>query len=193
MSGPPSDRPIRVAVPFVMLIVVLVACATTQNRSPSVSGVEPPAALDESVAQARAVLSLLAEQGVGLSLAVARDGRIVWSEAFGYRDLERRQAATPATVFRIYSVSKPMTAVAAARLLEQGRLDPNAPVRRYVPEFPDKGTPITAMQLATHTSGIRHYENEGEARSREHCSSVDEALEILADDPLVHPPGASET
>lgn len=53
--------------------------------------------------------------------------------------------------------------------------------------------PITLLQLATHMSGIRHYADESEARSRQHCSSVAEALKIFADDPLVHPPGASET
>jgi CubicO group peptidase (beta-lactamase class C family) len=190
-------RPFRIfrrfAAALVILSLVLAGCATTQSRSPSVPGVEPPAALAEEVRQARALLSLLAEQAVGLSVAVARDGQILWSEAYGHRELETGQAATPNTVFRLYSVSKPMTAVAAARLVERGRLDGDAPVQRYVPAFPDKGTPITPMQLATHTSGIRHYTSEAEARSRRHCSSVAEAVQIFAEDPLVHPPGTEET
>lgn len=193
MHPPPSMRTLCSSAPLFVLALLLSACLTTQRRTPSVPGVEPPAGLDEEVAQARALLSRLAEQAVGLSVAVAREGRIVWSEAYGYRELEGRHAATPTTLFRLYSLSKPMTAVAAARLLEQGRLDANAPVQRYVPEFPDKGVPITPMHLATHTSGIRHYANEAEARSRRHCSSVADALEIFADDPLVHPPGTRET
>lgn len=158
-----------------------------------VTGVEPPDALDEQVAQARAILRPLAEQAVGFSIAVAQDDRIVWTEAYGYRDLEESLPATPATHFRLYSLAKPMTAAAAARLLEAGRLDPNAPIQRYVPEFPDKGTPITPMQLATHSSGIRHYSGEAEARSSRHCESVADALEIFAADPLVHAPGTGET
>lgn len=193
MNLSPSIRPRRLAVPLVVSSLLFVACATTPNRNPSVPGVEPPSALDEEVARARAILSRLAEQAVGLSVAVAREGRIVWSEAYGYRELEAGQAAAPTTVFRLYSLSKPMTAVAAARLLEQGRLDANAPVQRYVPEFPDKRAPITPMQLATHMSGIRHYANEAEARSGRHCSSVADALEIFDDDPLVHSPGTNET
>lgn len=86
-----------------------------------------------------------------------------------------------------------MTAAAAARLLEAGRLDPNAPVQRYVPDFPDKGSPITPMHLATHSSGIRHYADEAEASNSRHCARVADALEVFADDPLVHAPGEGET
>lgn len=193
MNHLPFARLPRLAASLVIVSVLLVACATTRSRSASVPGVEPPAALDEVVREARATLSLLAEQAAGLSVAVALDGQIVWSEAYGYRDVEGRQAATPMTLFRLYSLSKPMTAAAAARLLEQGRLDANAPVQSYVSAFPDKGTPITPMQLAMHTSGIRHYADEAEARSTQHCTSVADALAIFSNDPLEHAPGTQET
>lgn len=175
------------------LILLIGACTSAVVLRPSTPGVLPDAALHADVAQARAVLSVLAEQSVGISVAVARDGGVVWSESYGYSDLERRRPATPATVFRLYSISKPMTAVAAARLLEQGRLDADAPVQRYVPRFPDKGASITPMQVATHTSGIRHYANDREAMSLRHCTSVADAMEVFAHDPLVHAPGERET
>src|SRR6267378_1758689 len=79
----------------------------------------------------------------GFAIAVAVDGRIVWSEAFGYADVEAQRAATPATQFRIGSVSKPLTATAIAQLFETGKLDLDAPVQRYVPSFPGKRAPIT--------------------------------------------------
>ena len=157
------------------------------------TGVAPPAGLDEEIAQAREILSTLAEQAAGLSVAVAQEDGVVWSEAYGYSDLEQRRPATPATRFRLYSLSKPMTAAAAARLLEKGRLDPDAAVQQYVPGFPEKDAPITPMQMAMHTSGIRHYADEAEARSQRHCATVAEALDLFADDPLVHPPGSGET
>lgn len=99
----------------------------------------------------------------GLSVAVAIDGRLVWSEGFGYADREKRLLACPQTQFRIASLSKLLTAAAMAQLYEQGRLDLDAPIQRYVPSFPDKGYPITARQLASHRSGIRGYRDDGEA------------------------------
>lgn len=56
----------------------------------------------------------------------------------GYADLENRVPCCPDTVMRIASISKPLTAAAAARLWEEGKLDLDAPVQKYVPEFPEK-------------------------------------------------------
>lgn len=178
---------------FTTLGLLLGGCAATSDRRPSTAGVEPPAAFHDATAQAREVLEPLAEQAVGISVAIAHEGRVVWSEAYGYSNLEQRTPATPATRFRLYSISKPLTAAATAQLMEEGRLDAEAAVQHYVPGFPEKDAPITPMQLATHTSGIRHYADEAEAQSQRHCGSVSEALEIFADDPLVHAPGEGQT
>src|SRR5258705_10769692 len=96
----------------------------------------------------------------GFALAVAVDGRIVWSEAFGYADLEAQRPATAATQFRIGSVSKPLTATAIAQLFETGKLDLDAPVQRYVPTFPEKGAPITTRLVGGHLAGLRHYQGD---------------------------------
>ena len=124
----------------------------------------------------------------GFAVAVAVDGRIVWSEAFGYADLAAQVPATPATQFRIGSVSKPLTAAAVAQLYESGRLDLDAPVQRYVPTFPDKGAPITTRLVAGHLAGIRHYQGDEFTLNRR-FASVTEGLSIFKDDPLVAPPG----
>lgn len=146
-----------------------------------------------AVDSARSLLRDAASKGVGLSAAVMLDGELVWLEGAGYADLESRAPVDPRTTrFRIYSVTKPMTAAAAARLMEQGRLDPSAPVQRWVPSFPSAGETLTPMHLATHTSGIRHYAA-GEADRDRHCESVEDALAFFRDDPLVHPPGEGET
>ena len=68
----------------------------------------------------------------GLSVTVLVDGEIVWAEGFGCTDAESHTPITPLTRFRLGALSKPLTAMAAARLHDQGRLDLDAPVQRYV-------------------------------------------------------------
>jgi len=105
------------------------------------------------------VCERLATHIPGVQVAVALKGKLVWSEGFGYADAERKKPVTRETQFRIGSVSKPLTATAVALLYEQGKLDLDAPVQRYVPSFPDKGYPITTRLLAGHLAGIRHYKD----------------------------------
>lgn len=125
----------------------------------------------------------------GLSVAVAVDGEIVWSEGFGYADVENRVPVTPVTRFRIASISKPVTAAALGLLVEEGRLDLDAPVQRYVPSFPQKPWPVTTRQLAGHLAGIRHY-NGREFYSAVSYPNVTAALDVFKDDSLIHQPGS---
>lgn len=112
------------------------------------------AAVDE------AVRSVMAEQQlVGLAVGVIRDGRVVYLKGYGLADREGRTPVTAETVFNWASNSKPMAAVLALQLAEKGQLDLDADVRRYVPEFPPKGTAITCRQLLCHQSGMPHYAN----------------------------------
>lgn len=143
---------------------------------------------------ARAMLrDSVARRGLpGLSVAVAVDGEMVWSEGFGYADVENRVPVTALTRFRVGSVSKPMTAAAIARLVEEGRLDLDAPVQRYVPGFPRKDPHVvTPRLLAGHLAGIRHYRTNSETvdAGRKHYETVAQSLEIFRDDPLEHAPG----
>lgn len=124
----------------------------------------------------------------GMAVAVEVDGRLVWSQAFGYADLENKTLATPRTRFRIASVSKLLTVAAMARLWEDGLLDLDAPIKTYVSEFPDKGHVITARQLASHRSGIRSYRDDFEAVELRHYASVSQSLDRFKDDPLVFAP-----
>jgi serine beta-lactamase-like protein LACTB, mitochondrial len=78
------------------------------------------------------------------------------------------------------------------QLVEQSRLDLDAPIQRYVPTFPPKTAPVTARQLLSHTSGIRHYRGDEELSVREY-SSLAAALAIFANDSLLHAPGARFT
>ncbi|MBS1839723.1 MAG: beta-lactamase family protein [Acidobacteria bacterium] len=124
----------------------------------------------------------------GFNVAVAIDGKIVYSEGFGLADLEERTPATQITKFRIGSISKPLTSAALMKLVEAGRIDLDAPIQKYVPTFPDKGALITPRMLAGHLGGIRHYK-ENEPDSQKHYDSVVAGLERFQNDPLVVPPG----
>jgi CubicO group peptidase (beta-lactamase class C family) len=109
-------------------------------------------------------------------------------------DLENFVPATPSTLFRLASVSKPITATAILQLWERGKLDLDAPIQKYCPAFPQKEWPITTRELLNHLGGIRHYNpnNRGDIPedSARHFSSMEESLTIFANDPLVAKPGA---
>ena len=148
-----------------------------------------PAAYAAIVARERTlVCERLATRIPGMQVAVAVNGKLVWSEGFGYADAERKKPVTRETQFRIASVSKPLTATAVALLYEQGKLDLDAPVQRYVPSFPDKGYPITTRQLAGHLAGIRHYKDQEFFLNRRFATVLD-GLTIFQDDSLLFPPG----
>lgn len=138
---------------------------------------------------ARAVAKEWLARGIpGFAIAVSVDGKIVYSEGFGYADVEQRVPAWPTTKFRIASISKPLTAVALVQLIDAGKIDPDAPIQMYVPTFPDKGAVITPRLLAGHIAGIRHYKDD-EFYMQKHFDSVTEGLKVFQDDPLVAPPG----
>lgn len=132
-------------------------------------------------------------RATGISISVGINGKLVWSEGFGYADLENKVPVTNKSRFRLGSVSKMLTAAAVARLHQEGKLDLDVPVQRYVPGFPDKGTPITTRQLAGHLAGIRHYEpkdyGQGHNIDLEHYETILDSLKIFQDDPLVASPG----
>jgi serine beta-lactamase-like protein LACTB len=123
-----------------------------------------------------------------LSIAVA-DGSAFHAAAWGLSDLENAVPARTSTVFRLGSISKPITAVAVLTLVEQHKLDLDVPIRQYVPSFPEKPWPVTLRQILSHLGGIRHYRpDESDFFSTRHYTSCTEAISIFADDPLVHEP-----
>ena len=130
---------------------------------------------------------------VGVSVSVGMRGRILWSEDFGYADLENKVPVGPRSRFRLGSVSKMLTAAAVARLHQEGKLDLDAAVQQYVPSFPEKSAPITIRQLAGHIGGIRHYQEKDYANGRnidlEHYETILDSLKIFQEDPLVAAPG----
>ncbi|MEZ4588319.1 MAG: serine hydrolase domain-containing protein [Gemmatimonadales bacterium] len=99
----------------------------------------------------------LGNDSPGCALGVYRAGSIVFARGYGMADLERSVAITPSTLFDLGSTSKQFTAAAIALLVADGKVRFEDDIRRYVPEVPDFGTPITLDHLVRHTSGLRDY------------------------------------
>lgn len=97
------------------------------------------------------------ERTPGCAAAVSQDGTIVLERAWGMADLEHGVPNRTVTIFEAGSVSKQFAAAAVLLLEEQGRLSLDDDVRRYVPELPDYGVPITIRHLLNHTSGLRDW------------------------------------
>jgi CubicO group peptidase (beta-lactamase class C family) len=91
----------------------------------------------------------------GCAVAVLKDGKTLYHRGYGMADLEHDIKITPSTVFLIGSMSKQFTAAAVLMLAQQGKASLDDPIRKYVPEVPDFGTPITLRELLHHTSGLR--------------------------------------
>jgi CubicO group peptidase (beta-lactamase class C family) len=153
----------------------------------------------------------------GAVVLIARQGKIGYFEAFGYRDRELGAAMPRDAIFRIASMTKPVTVVAAMMLVDQGRLNLSDPVARYLPEFKDVKvgvekkdasgklvlaleTPrreMTVLDLMRHTSGITYdftgkslvKERYNQANVREPGQSNAEFVSRLAPLPLQNHPG----
>jgi len=165
-----------------LLIILMLAAAPAWAESPPTASTDPlPRARPEDAGMSPERLARIGEvlradiEGgklPGAVIAVARDGKLVMFQAYGYRDKAAGTPMTTDTIFNIASMTKPMTAVAALSLEEQGKLLIDDPVHKYLPAFremkvatlePDgaaiTGTtpaarPITIRDLLIHTSGL---------------------------------------
>lgn len=120
----------------------------------------------------------LAQQNLpGVSVAVGVDDAIVWSEGFGWADLDKRVPVTPTHRFRIGSASNVLTSAAVGLLLEQGALKLDDEIQVYVPEFAKKPWPVTVRHVLAQVSGINANVDgdEGPLYSR-HCARPVEGL-----------------
>ena len=179
------------------LSVLTIAVALTGCLSVSAVA-QLGATLPKSVTGAvdRAIESRMRDDGtVGLALGIIQNDQIVYLQGYGLADRDRNVPVTTQTMFRWASISKPVTAVAALQLAEQGKLNLDADVRDYVPEFPDPGTKITCRQLLCHQGGVVHYVNgpvvptTRRYRDPHPYQDVVTALDTFNRSPLVNAPG----
>lgn len=184
----PSRTRARVLATVLMaaaLHMVAAAPATTQIGTP----VRPD--LGDRLAEAIDALRMHRDtSGVaGLSAAIAVDGRLVWTGGFGYADLQHRVAASSDMVSRVGSISKPIAAVAAMALWDEGKLDLDVPISTYLPGYPRRNAAMTMRQLMSHTAGVRHYRG-AEFLSNEPYGDVFSPMAVFWEDSLLFEPGS---
>jgi CubicO group peptidase (beta-lactamase class C family) len=187
-----------------MAVVVAFGVRAAQPSFPRATPAEAGLA-SAPLAEATALLTqFVAEKKIaGAVAAVARHGKLGYLEAVGVQDLETRASMTDRSLFRLYSMTKPVTAVAVMMLFEAGRFGLSDPVSKYLPEFKDvrvaapDGTlrqparEITVQDLLLHTSGFSHRTSElyRTARVRVRTDTLPQFITKITHAPLMEDPG----
>ena len=129
-----------------------------------------------------------ADKATGMTIGFIKNGKI-WVKGYGYADLENKVLAKAESAYRLASITKPMTATAIMQLVEQGKINLNAEVQKYVPYFPKKKYPVTVGQLLGHLGGISHYKNyDREGHFKDH-KNTREAIRVFEKFNLIAKPG----
>ena len=123
-----------------------------------------------------------------ISAGLLEKGEIYWLKSEGKADIENNVSVSNLSLYRIASISKPITAVSILQLWERGLVSLDTDARTYIPNFPVKKYKFTIRQLLNHTSGIRNYK-EGEFDSKKYYPSIEEAIKLFAYDSLNFEPG----
>ena len=123
----------------------------------------------------------------GATLTVAKNGKIIYSEGWGFASKDLEVPATRKTKFRIGNLSELYTSAIYLKMVEDDLLHPDSTVQHYLPEFPEKKYPITLQHLADHTSGIREptfYEKAGDKL----IISLKNGIKLFENDSLLYAP-----
>jgi D-alanyl-D-alanine carboxypeptidase len=138
-----------------------------------------------------ALAAVTEHRTAGVSVAVAKNGRMLLSKGYGFADLENDVPATGETVYRIGSVTKQFTSAAIMRLVEQGKLSLDDTLQKFLPGFPSQGNRVTIRHLLNHTSGIRSYTGLGPkwARTVRLDLPTDSMVALFANEPFDFKPG----
>jgi CubicO group peptidase (beta-lactamase class C family) len=136
-------------------LLALAALAALANPSPGRAKAASPAETGRLVD--RIFQPVIRPDTPGCAIGIEKDAHVLLTRGYGSADLEHDVPITPATVFEAGSVSKQFTAASVLLLVQQGKLSLTDDVRKYIPELPDYGTPITINDLLGHTSGLRDW------------------------------------
>lgn len=132
---------------------------------------------------------LKSKQIPGMSISASKNGELIWSEGFGYSNVKTKQKVSPSvTQFRIASISKSLCAAALAKLVDDGKLDFDSSIYKYIPDFPKKKYDFTVRQVGGHIAGVRHYKGNEFILNKK--MTIVEGLDIFKDSPLKFKPGS---
>lgn len=127
---------------------------------------------------------------IGVAAAYSVDGEIIEQAAAGYADKDAEKQFEFDTKLRVGSIAKTMTALAVMQLVEQGKLDLDATIQTYIPDYPKhKKTQITVRHLLSHTSGIAGYKDGRESNTTTEYPTLYNALSLFKDRDLLFEPG----
>lgn len=152
-------KKMRIRISVLLIIFILLAVSVselykTKEVKPHTSFEGFTAYLDERVP------SLMEDYDIpGVNIAVVTKGKVAWSKAYGYADLEKGRKMTTDTYCRVESISKSVTAFGVMKLVQQGKIDLDKPVKQYITkwEFPNSQYAeenVTVRQLLCHTAGL---------------------------------------
>jgi CubicO group peptidase (beta-lactamase class C family) len=160
------------------LAAALLLCAQSTRAQPLAAAVD-------------AIMQPFSPDGPGAAVIVVKHGQVLLRSAYGLANLETRTPMRPDMVFEIGSVTKQLTSTAILMLVEEHKLSLDDDIRKYLPEFPDKGVPITIEHLLTHTSGIKDYTSDPKWPSlwRQDLTPA-QVVDLVKDAPLDFAPGS---
>src|SRR5262252_3952356 len=161
------------AVPALFLLTIT---ASAQNS-------EAPAAVSEYVKA-----EMQRQHIPGLSLLVAKGGKVVFAEGYGLSNVELQVAAKPETVYQSGSVGKQFTATAVMMLVEEGKIGLDDPLTRFFKDAPATWKDVTVRELLSHTAGLGDYPEKFDFRKD---WTEDELLKLVEGTPLAYAPGTS--
>jgi CubicO group peptidase (beta-lactamase class C family) len=131
--------------------------------------------------------------GPGGAVVVTRGGQTIYTAGRGLADVGARRPITPATVFRMGSITKQFTAALVLQLVQEGKISLDDPVARFFPDYPQPGASATVRQLLNHTSGIQSYTSipgwMREDANTNRAYTTAEAIAVFRDLPSPTPPG----
>lgn len=170
-----------------LALLTLTTAATASAQAPALSA--------DTVAAVDRVFARYSTRTPGCAVGVARNGQELLTRAYGMADLESGTPVRPNTIFEAGSVSKQVTAFLVLRLEQEGKLSIDDPLRKYLPELPDYGAPLTIRQVMSHTSGLRDWYSIAEVEgliAYEHHFRNDDLLEMASHQRALNFPSGSE-
>ena len=141
--------------------------------------------------EAERILADWIDEYPGLAAVVVRDGRTLYARGFGFANVKHKIAATPDTVFNVYSVAKMINGVALGRMIERDGLDSERTITEWLPSLPDHYREVTPKLLAQHLGGVGHYLSGDDwlEFAAMACKQPGDALPHFVDRPLITPAG----
>lgn len=175
--------------PALLSTVLAAACLTG-----AATAAQPPPEFVTAIESLQRLAAAEVERGIlpGFTIALVDDQRLVWSGGFGLADVKKKLPAQPDTIYRVGSISKLFNAVAVMQQVEAGRLDLDAPIQKFAPDFRIESrfanaSPVTLRQLLCHRSGLIRESPVG-GYFDDQQATILATVRSVADCALVNPP-----